>query len=128
MTIILDRIATPERGLLEIRMSVEIEISAQEARKQVDRWLLARVSSSFGTEPPVLVIGEQTVWRVPVVVGFSQRGSFELGVVTVNAVTGEMNTSLRLAQQLQQAAGNIIEQFPAFQPRQAAKEFVARFA
>lgn len=123
MTIILDRFATPERGRLEIHTTVEIEVSADEARKKVDHWLLEQVSSSFGASLPVLVIGERAVWRVPILVGFSQRGSFEIGSVTVDALTGTMNSSAQQAFELQQAASVLITRLPAYQPRRAAEGF-----
>ena len=123
MTIILDHYTMPETGRLEIHTTVEIQISAEQARKQVDRWLLEQVSSSFGSDVPVLVVGKQVVWRVPVRIGLSQRGSFVLGNVEVDAQTGQMASSAQVQHDLQQAASDLLQRLPRYQTRRAAEQY-----
>ena len=125
MTIILDQYATPTIGRLEIHTSVEIRVGADEAKRQVNRWLLHKVSSSFGADEPVLVVGDRVVWRVPVRIGLSRHGLFEIGTVDVDAQSGEFQPTDSLVTSLQQQASEVIERLPAFQPRQADERFVA---
>lgn len=119
MTIILDQYATPTTERLEIHASVEIRVSAERAKKMINHWLLHRVSSSFGAGEPVLVVGEQAVWRVPVRIGFSRHGFAELGTIDVDVQAGDFQTPESLITALQQRASEIIEQLPPFQPRLA---------
>lgn len=94
MTLILDNITIPERGTLEIKVdrTVEINVTAEQARKKVDHWLMDQVSFMIGAkEPSLVILGEKTVWRVPAWISFIQ-GRWEglIGIVDVDVLTGEM--------------------------------------
>src|SRR4051812_44491482 len=94
MTILLERYAIPERGLFEIdlKQSIDIRITAEEARRKVNRWLLDYVSYMMHAEAPTLVLGEQVVWRVPAVLTASHVGNVGIaGYVEVDVRNGEMN-------------------------------------
>jgi hypothetical protein len=90
MTIILDRYRIPDKGTFEIRQLVTLEISAEQARKLVNRFLLMEVSTMLAADSPDLVVGDHTVWRVPVWIGFLHQGRFMAGTIDVDAKTGEM--------------------------------------
>jgi len=79
MTIILEQSTIPEIGTFEIHKTVNIQVSAKQAQRKVDTWLLNEVSYMMGAEEPTLVIGERTVWRVPAY--FSAPGAGRVGTV-----------------------------------------------
>ncbi|MBI5349384.1 MAG: hypothetical protein HZB77_08745 [Chloroflexi bacterium] len=69
MSIILERYDTPKTGQLKISfdISAQINISADDARRKVNGFLLNNVSYLIvGGKFPELVIGERIVWRVGV--------------------------------------------------------------
>lgn len=90
MTIILDRYRIPDKGTFEIRQIVTLEISAEQARKLVNRFLLMEVSTMLAADPPDLVVGDRAVWRVPVWIGFLHLGRFMAGTIDVDAKTGAL--------------------------------------
>jgi hypothetical protein len=67
MTIIIEPYTIPEKGTVELKIerSFDIKVTSEEARRQVNRWLLNEVSYLIGADSPTLVIGERVVWRVP---------------------------------------------------------------
>ncbi len=91
MQIILDQHPIPDKGTFEIRQTVTLHVSAEEARKTVSRWLFNTVSMLIGAGTPSLSIGERVIWRVPIWIGFPHTGRHELDVaVDVDAETGKM--------------------------------------
>ena len=93
MTPILDNITIPEQGMLEVKLNltIEIKVTAEQARKKVDHWLMDQVSSQMGAETPTLVVGERTVWRVPAYLSFPDTGRIQgIGTYDIDVVTGEM--------------------------------------
>src|SRR5688572_8458230 len=105
MMVIFDNITIPEKGLLEINIqrTVEIIITAEQARKRVSFWLTDQVSYMMGAEPPDLAIGNQAVWRVPVSISYPQIGKLgNIGTIDVDVQTGELNTTQALQAELEQ--------------------------
>jgi hypothetical protein len=73
------------------------------AQRHVTRWVVSEVGNMLMGGAPQLVVSEQTVWRVPVMLGSSQRGILgEVGTVDVDAQTGELLLSDELAEQILQ--------------------------
>ena len=87
---IFDLLILPETGSFEIHQVVHLAISAEQARKQVDRFLLNEVSHLMAADPPDLVVGKRTVWRVPIWIGFPRQGRFAVGAIDVDAETGNL--------------------------------------
>lgn len=90
MTIILDNYVIPEKGRVAIQVdySFDMNLTAEQARRLVNSWLLNEVSYLLGTREATLVIGERPLWRVPVWLGLmSQERSEWVGVVDVDAET-----------------------------------------
>lgn len=125
MTIVLDNYVIPEHGRLNIRATVDLAVSAQEARRLVDRWLLESVSVLIGTDMPTLVISEQVVWRVPVWMGLVGSGRTELGVIDVDVTSGALLDARRRVSAIMAAAAIYAGKTPSFAPRPVADEFVA---
>lgn len=69
MTILLEHDLLPEQGTVQlaIQRDCTIHVTAEEARRQVDRWLFDQVSYMMTAEAPMLVLGEHAVWHVPAV-------------------------------------------------------------
>ena len=94
MPILLTNIALPERGRVEVNLAFEIKVTANEARKTVNRWLHEHVTMFVGADDmPTLVVGERPTWRVIASFTFPGAGRLgEVGTAYVDAETGEMLT------------------------------------
>lgn len=91
MTIILDNYTLPKTGHVELNLSFDIVISAEAAKRQVNKWLMEEVSTQLGADTPTLIVGRRTVWRVPAHISFPHAGRFDnVGFVEVDAATGEL--------------------------------------
>ena len=93
MNVILDNYPLPEQGAtkIEISLAFEIKITAEQARKKVNRWVMENISSQMGGDPPLLVAGARPVWRVPAYISFSHTGHVSgVGAVDVDVETGGM--------------------------------------
>ena len=96
MEILLDHYPLPEQGQVEInlRRTFEIKMTAETARRQVNRWLFTEVSCMMGAESPTLLLGERVVWRVPAVLSAAHIGRVGVvGTVDVDVQTGTMDTA-----------------------------------
>lgn len=119
MQVVLEKVGLPEKGhvALDLQRSFDIQITSEEARKKVKRWLWTEVSMLLGTDTPVLIIDELITWRIPVT--FSAPGHGRLGIVgavDVLVQTGEMVNALTQKAALERCADEIAKRLPAFQP------------
>lgn len=129
MQIILEPYAIPERGTFQIHETVTIQVSADEARRQVDQWLLHEVNSQMGADQPALVVGETSVWRVSVYWGAPHVGRVGMvGVVEVDVLSGAMDVSEQRKAELIQRAQGLAAELPQFQPREAPAAYLAQHA
>ncbi len=129
MVIILDTLMVPEKGWvnLNVKRSFEIKLTAEEARLQVNRWLLNEVSYMFGAEAPTLVIGEQIVWRVPARYSAPHAGRVGLiGSVDVNVNTGLMDTTPELKAKILQNAEELAAKLPPYQAKETPQEYLSK--
>ncbi len=125
MTIVLERYTIPERGVFEIdlKQSIEIRVTAEEARRKVNRWLLDYVSYMMHAEAPTLVIGERVVWRVPAVLTSSQVGNVGIaGYAEVDVHNGQMNNTAERKEHISLCARQLAEKLPPYQPIQSVPE------
>mgnify|MGYP001560368081 FL=1 len=96
MTIVLERYPIPSRGRLElsVKISAEIKISAEDARRKVNGFLLNNLSYlTVAERQPELVVGEKVFWRIAVnhtLPGFGAIG--KIGVIDVDVETGEIQS------------------------------------
>lgn len=105
-------------GTFEIRRTVTVNISAEEARRQVHRWLLLNVSHMMGAEVPTLIVGDKSCWRVPVHLSTPQSGIVgQVGTVDVDAVTAELLDLSHQKASLEQRARSLMTTEPSFQPK-----------
>lgn len=126
MTITLDPPYTiPEKGwvTIELKRSFEIKVTAEEAQRQVNRWLLNEVSYMMHSGSPQLVIGERVVWRVPAVLTSPQVGQVGVvGSVDVDVETGLMDTTPECQASIIQRAEELAATLPPYQQRQKTPE------
>ncbi len=126
MTIILERYSIPDTGAFEIRQHVTLAISAEQARRLVNRFLLMDVSTMLAAETPDLVIGERTIWRVPVWIGFLHQGRYDVGTLDVDAQTGVILDQDESVAAIRARATEIARTLPAYRPNpNIAVEYLA---
>jgi hypothetical protein len=130
MTIILDQYTLPEKGKVDLKVdrSFEIKVTAEEARRQVNRWLLNEVSYMIGAEAPTLVVGERVVWQVPAWIGFPDVGRVGIvGTVEVDTETGEMNNTAECKAAIERQAEELVTRLPPYRPRtEVPTEYLAK--
>lgn len=127
MQIILEPYPIPERGTFQIQETVTIQVSADEARRQVDRWLLHEVNVQMGADQPVLVVGARSVWRVPVYWSTPHAGRVGVvGHVEVDVLSGQMDRSAPRKAELMQRAVDLASELPPYQPRQTPMAYVVK--
>lgn len=120
MEVIVEQMDLPECGLVELNLNrtFTIKISAAEARRKVNGWLLDYVSYMIGARMPTLIVGEQVYWRVPAVFTTPDLGEIGVvGTIKVNAETGEMNSSIELGESMRQCARELGKKLPPYKPR-----------
>ena len=130
MPIILERYPIPDSGPLKITVdiSAEIKVTAEEARRMVNRWLIEHVSILMGADKPTLAVGEKVVWRVPVHISYPHVGEAGIvGQVNVDVETGAMdNTSEKIAE-MYECAKKIHARLPPYEPkRETPAEYLAK--
>jgi hypothetical protein len=84
-----------------ITVHATIDVDAASARRKATGWLVSEVGNLLLGGDPALVIGEHTLWRVPVLLTSPERGVVgQIGTVDVDAATGEVLSDDRLIQEL----------------------------
>lgn len=115
MTLILENLTLPERGRVEVKLSFEIKVTAEEAQRKVTRWLRDEVSMLIYGEKPMLVMGNRPVWRVPAAISFPSTGpAGNVGAIDVDAETGEMNNPLQCKIEIETRADKIAKTLHPF--------------
>ena len=85
--ILLEGQALPEAGVL----TVQVNQTAKEAQRKVSVFVLTEIGNLLHGETPVLVIGEQAVWRVPVHLTRPSFGDLgQVGYIDVDVTSGEL--------------------------------------
>lgn len=98
--------------------SFEIKVTAEEARRQVNRWLHHEVSMLLRALPPTLVVGERVVWRVPASLGLPHLGQAgTVGVVEVDVTAGAMNNTPECQAEIEHCAEALATRLPPYQPK-----------
>lgn len=130
MTILLEQYTLPEQGTvqLDVHRTFEINVTAEQARRQVNRWLFTEVSCVMGARTPWLVVGEQVVWRVPAVLTASHVGVVGgVGEIDVDVQTGAMDMALERINELQEKASELGKRMPPYPgPREVPAEYIAK--
>jgi hypothetical protein len=125
MAIVLDPYTIPEKGQIELKIdrSFEIKITAEEARRQVNRWLMNEVSLLISADLPTLVVGDQVVWRASAWISFPHTGRAGIvGAVEVDVSTGVMNNTLELKAEIERRAEEVANRQPPYRPKDKIPE------
>ncbi len=79
----------------ETAVAITVQISAEEARRLVNREIIPELGTGLGAKKPDLLLrGEQIIWRVPIVLSLAQLGDLgEVGIIEVDAQTGSILTN-----------------------------------
>lgn len=86
---------------MQISVMATINIDALTAKRKVTAWLVSKVANLLVGGTPQLVIGQQSVWRVPVLLTSSQVGQVgQVGAVDVDTVSGQLFINLDLKKQI----------------------------
>ncbi len=113
-TILLDNVTLPETGPAEIqvRHSFTIGINAEQARRTVNRWLRTQVSMSLLADEPLLFIGDEVIWNVPILLTAGHLGAVgKVGSVHVNIQNGTLHVDRRIQQEITEKAVELAKRF-----------------
>jgi hypothetical protein len=92
-----------------MRKLLSVNIDPRSAKRKVTGWVVSEVGNLLFTAQPKLVIGKRTVWRVPIVLTSKKKGlAGEIGSVDVDAGTGELLVSDKLADDLLNNAKTLV--------------------
>lgn len=87
-------ISLSENGLqLNLHLSLDLGITAKQAKRKLSRFLLDEVSLFIGPEEPLLVFMEaaKVVWRFPLHFSMAKQGKLgQVGAIDVDAQNGEL--------------------------------------
>ncbi len=125
MTILLDPYIIPEKGEVELNLkrSFEIKVTAEEARRQVNRWLRDEVSMLISADRPTLVVGQQVVWRATAWISFPHTGrAGQVGVIDVDVTTGAMNNTPECKAEIERQAEEVAARQPPYRPKDKVPE------
>ena len=115
MTVVLESYELPQRGTFTIQQTIDIQVSADEARLQVKDWLLDGVSYMMGVESPTLIVNSHTYWRVPVIYTAPPQGKVgNVGHIDLDATTGKMDTCPEKARAMHVEAKKLSVKLPPF--------------
>ncbi len=102
-------------GHLDITIAIHatIEVDAATAQRKASGWLVSEVGNLLLGDAPSLIISERAVWRVPVLLTSPERGVVgQVGVVNVDAQTGDVLTDPQLSQELIERAHQLARSAP----------------
>jgi hypothetical protein len=126
MPILLEDYPIPDSGAFEIRTTVQVNVTAEQARRKVDTWLLLEVSMMMGAESPTLVVGERTLWRVPARFTAPHVGRVgTVGQVDVDAGSGELYDLAAAKEAILCRAKELAKTLPPFRVKETPPEYLA---
>ncbi len=127
MPVLLEGINISEVGVYEIRQTLTVQVTAEQARRAVNRWLLDEVSYMMHAESPTLVINGSARWRVPAVLTAPHVGAVgAVGAVDVDAATGELLEHETQKEIIVANARKLAKTLPPFPgPRETPAEYLA---
>ena len=93
--------AEPQRLSITIEIEANVRVSAREAQRNATSWLLDNVGHLAMADPPRLILGTRTAWRVPVMLSSPSHPPIgPIGVIDVDVQTGEVLASPETAEKL----------------------------
>jgi hypothetical protein len=94
---------------LSIHISATVVLSAEDARRKVNRYVHREVSYLLRAELPSLVIAEHVYWRVPIMLTLPSHGPVgAVGSMDVDVTTGDLMVNSGLIVEIQQRAHDLV--------------------
>lgn len=118
--ILLDQYTVPNKGTFELKIhrSVEINMTAEEARRTVKNWLIDEISYMMTATAPALVLGKRAAWRVPAVLTATHIGHVgTAGFVDVDVETGEIQNVAGCKKTIRTGVQELAQRIPPYTPR-----------
>jgi hypothetical protein len=107
-SILLDAKSLPQAtpAFLSIHVTLTLNVTAEDARRRVNQHAVTVLGTGLiAREPELAVAGERAIWRVPLVLSLPTLGDLgQVGVVDVDAITGEMAFDVTLQERIIQHA------------------------
>jgi hypothetical protein len=102
---------------VEIKIHTRLNISAYVAKQRANVCLVLYCGQNFCVDEPILQLGEQVAWLVPVWLASPREGrKTKIGEFVVDAQTGEVLESRERCRVLQQIAQALLEPSPSTPP------------
>ena len=102
---------------VEIKIRTRLNISAYVARQRANVCLVLYCGQNFCVDEPILQIGEQIAWLVPVWLASPREGrKTKIGEFVVDAQTGEVLESRERCRVLQQIAQALLDPSSSIPP------------
>jgi hypothetical protein len=93
-TVLADTGSIPETAPIHLSFHViaTLNVSAEEARRRVNRQVVAELGTGLiARDPDLVFIGEQIAWRVPIVLSLPGLGDLgQVGAVDIDARSGDL--------------------------------------
>lgn len=107
ISIILPNQPIPRTGQLDIQVTISatINVSAAQARRQVNRYVHQEVSYLMHGEAPNLIVAERVYWRVPIIFTYPSYGILgAVGSIDVDVESGELWLTPEIVTEIKQHA------------------------
>lgn len=115
-TVILDSQTTSDMKPFHFNLHVvaTLQINAVDARRLVNRQVVAELSTGLGAREPELAIrGQKFIWRVPLFLSLPGVGELgQVGGIEVDAQTGEILSDTAVREQILQHAHRLYTGYP----------------
>ncbi len=116
MVLLLENQRIPESGHVElnVKVSADIKVTAQDAKRKIHRYLMDQISLQIWADWPTLVLADRLVWRVPAFLSLPSYGNIgQVGVVDVDAETGEVRLTPEQQSDIEKRALDLAQRFAA---------------
>ena len=123
--IVLEQYTVPDKGTFELNInrSIEIQVTAEEARRKVKKWLIDEISYMMTAELPAFVFGEKVVWRVPAIFTAAHIGHVgTAGEVDVDVQTGEMHITPEIKEAILRGVDHLAANMPPYKPSETISD------
>ncbi len=100
----------PKTGALDLQIQVKatMNLSAEDARRKVNRFAHREISYLLRGDTPSLAVGDGVTWRVPLLLTFPSHGSVgSVGFIDVDVASGEMQITTELITEIQNRARHL---------------------
>ena len=98
---------------ISIRVTQPLNVTSFSARQRVTQYVMHELSTQFGGDTPELTVGERVYWSVPVVFTLPGKGVLgRVGMLRVDAATGELLTDPQTEQEMLQHAKQLAQRPP----------------